>query len=61
MKTKLVVCIDCGSEILVTSKNNKTTRCDNCQKEYVKSYDRERKKRIPSSTQNLNSVQSLDL
>lgn len=31
MKTKIIVCQDCGVEFEVNSKNNKTTRCPECQ------------------------------
>lgn len=45
MERKQVTCVDCGVEFTVNSKNNKTHRCVYCQKEYVRAYDRERKKR----------------
>ena len=45
MISKKVKCVDCGVEFTVNSKNNKTHRCAYCQKEYVRAYDRERKKR----------------
>ena len=45
MERKQVTCVDCGVEFTVNSKNNKTHRCSYCQKEYVRAYDRERKKR----------------
>ena len=45
MERKQVACVDCGVEFTVSSKNNKTHRCAYCQKEYVRAYDRERKKR----------------
>lgn len=44
-ETKRIQCIDCGKEIEIDSKNNKTRRCKDCQKEYVKKYDRERKRK----------------
>lgn len=43
-KTKFVQCIDCGEWFEVDSRNMKKVRCDNCQKEYRKQWDRERKK-----------------
>lgn len=47
LKSKIIICEDCGKEFEVKSKSNKKTRCDKCQKEYIKKYDRERKcKRI---------------
>ena len=45
-ETKLIMCIDCGKSIEIKSKNNKTNRCINCQKEYIRQYDRERKRKI---------------
>lgn len=45
MEQKTAVCIDCGEEFEIASKNNKTQRCSYCQKEHIKAYDRERKKR----------------
>ena len=45
MERKHVLCVDCGVEFMVSSKNNKTHRCAYCQKEHVRAYDRERKKR----------------
>lgn len=44
-ETKTIICIDCGKEIEIDSKNNKTRRCKECQKEYVRKYDRERKQK----------------
>lgn len=38
--TKIIVCIDCSKEVEVDAKDNKTARCDDCQK--IK--DRERKR-----------------
>ena len=43
-KTKVIQCIDCGEWFEVDRRNMKKTRCDNCQKEYRKQWDRERKK-----------------
>lgn len=31
-ETKSIICIDCGKEIKVSSKNNQTSRCSDCQK-----------------------------
>lgn len=44
-KTKFIQCIDCGEWIEVDIKDNRTHRCGLCQKEHVKHYDRERKRR----------------
>lgn len=32
-QTKIIICVDCGKEIEINSKNNKTCRCLECQKE----------------------------
>lgn len=42
-KTKFVQCIDCGEWIEVDARNMTKCRCDNCQKEYRRLWDRERK------------------
>ena len=42
---KKVLCADCGSEFEVDARNMKKIRCDPCQKEYRKKWDRERKRR----------------
>ena len=40
LKTKKIVCIDCGIEFEVESKNTKTCRCENCQHENNKKIKR---------------------
>ena len=40
---KPVTCIDCGKEFYVSSKKQKICRCNDCQKEYRKMWDRLRK------------------
>lgn len=44
-ETKTVMCVDCGKSVEIKSKNNKTYRCTECQKEYIRQYDRERKRK----------------
>ena len=46
-ETKQVKCIDCGKIITIGATNNRTCRCDDCQKKYRNNYQRElmRKKR----------------
>ncbi|WP_143322616.1 hypothetical protein [Clostridium sp. HBUAS56010] len=34
--TKIINCVDCGKDVEVNSKDNKTDRCQNCYKEYRK-------------------------
>lgn len=51
VKIKKVYCIDCGKEFYVRSKNHKTTRCTDCQSNFLLQYDRDRK------SQKVNSVQ----
>lgn len=43
-KTKAIQCIDCGEWIDIAFKDNRTRRCPPCQKEYIKKYDRIRKR-----------------
>ena len=43
-ETKIIKCIDCGKEFEISAKNNRTHRCEECQKKYIRAYDRERKK-----------------
>lgn len=42
--TKFIQCMDCGEWIEVDSKS-KSVRCDDCQREYRKKLDRERKRK----------------
>lgn len=42
---KIITCVDCGKEIEVSSLDRKTCRCESCQKEYRKMWDRERKRK----------------
>ncbi len=44
-KTKVIQCIDCGEWIEVAIKDNRTHRCKLCQKEHIKVYDKERKRK----------------
>lgn len=44
-KTKFIQCVDCDEWIEIDIKDNRTHRCPICQKEYIKKYDRERKRR----------------
>lgn len=52
-KTKVVTCIDCGKAFIVNSLNNRAKRCNNCQKEYRKEYQkikmREKRKNVSKS------------
>lgn len=43
-ETKQIKCVDCGKIITVNSLNNRTCRCDDCQKEKRKADDRKRKR-----------------
>lgn len=42
---KVGSCIDCGKEFTVDSRNMTKCRCDSCQVEYRKKWDRERKRK----------------
>lgn len=41
--TKVVQCVDCGEWFEVSRSNKRTVRCEECQNEYRKKWDRERK------------------
>lgn len=41
--TKVIQCVDCGEWIEIDSRNMKKIRCDSCQREYRKQWDRARK------------------
>ena len=43
--TKYVQCIDCDEWLEVDIKDNRPHRCPSCQKEHIKLYDRERKRK----------------
>lgn len=44
-KTKFIQCVGCNEWIEVDIKDNRTHRCPKCQKEYIKEYDRKRKRK----------------
>lgn len=44
-QTKEIQCVDCGKWFEINVKDTKACRCDECQKEYRKKWDRERKRR----------------
>lgn len=46
IETKTVTCVDCGKEFSVDARNMKKIRCDDCQKQYRKEWDRNRKNNI---------------
>ena len=41
VETKTIVCIDCGEEVIISAKNNKSCRCIYCQKEADKKSKKE--------------------
>jgi len=47
METKIIICIDCGKEIMVNGIVKKQERCSECYKKYRNNYQKElmRKKR----------------
>lgn len=45
IENKTIECIDCKSGFVVDARNMTKTRCDACQKEYRKKWDRDRKRR----------------
>lgn len=46
---KIVTCIDCGENFKIDKKDTRTCRCEECQKGYIRAYDRERKRRMKNS------------
>lgn len=44
IETKIIICQDCGKEIAVDSKDNETTRCEECYKKYRTEYYRLKKR-----------------
>lgn len=54
-ETKKIICVDCGREFEVDSKNNKSCRCDECYTIYRKSYkagkEQERRDKIKNRGQ----------
>jgi hypothetical protein len=44
MGTKEIECIECGTHFIVSSLNKRSCRCEQCQKEYILEYDRNRKR-----------------
>lgn len=43
MEYKKKKCIDCGQEFYTSIKDSRSCRCDECQKKYIREYDRLRK------------------
>lgn len=43
MENKTIQCSNCGTDVIINSLDNRTKRCKDCQNEYIKSYDRQRK------------------
>lgn len=41
---KIISCIDCGKQIIIPGNVATKCRCDDCQKEHIREYDRERKR-----------------
>lgn len=44
MGTKEIECIECGTHFIVSSLNKRSCRCEQCQKEHILEYDRNRKR-----------------
>lgn len=42
--TKIIKCINCGIEFKIDGYIKNKKRCDNCQKDHIKKYDRDRKR-----------------
>jgi len=43
LEEKIIECMDCGIEVKISKYDNKTCRCFDCQKQFVRKYDRLRK------------------
>lgn len=50
-ETKTIVCVDCGCEIKVGSKNNKSCRCDTCQQNKIREDTRKRVQKFRQNKQ----------
>lgn len=50
-KIKKVVCVDCGKDFYVRSKNHKSVRCTDCQSKYLLQYNLDWKRKNVNSTQ----------
>ena len=48
---KTIVCVDCGCEIKVDSKNNKSCRCDTCQQNKIREDTRKRVQKFRQNKQ----------
>jgi len=42
VETKTIICVDCGEEVVVSAKNNKSCRCIGCQQQFDKENTRKR-------------------
>ena len=42
---KTLTCVDCGKEFVVAGNNKRTCRCEECQRNFVRAYDRNRKRK----------------
>ena len=42
MEGKVITCVDCGEQFMVSPKDTRTCRCDDCRAEYRRNYFRER-------------------
>lgn len=41
MIEKVITCVDCGKKVEISSKNNRTVRCDDCKRIYRNNYQKE--------------------
>lgn len=49
-KFKTIICVDCGKEFEVDSKNNQSSRCNDCYTEYRRKYVRENVQKLRQKT-----------
>jgi hypothetical protein len=39
IESKTITCVDCGSDVIIDSKDNQTTRCKECQHKHWNEYN----------------------
>lgn len=57
-ETKTIICVDCGKEVVVDSKDNETCRCEECYKIYRRKYkaEKEKERRMRLKSKNVDSA-----
>ncbi len=52
-ETKTIICVDCGKEVVVDSKDNETCRCEECRKIHLRELKRLEMQRYRNRKRNL--------